>query len=136
MRISYTIKLNKSFYIPIMTNASCNDKCCVYIIHCKLCLTYYIGQTGRTAHERLREHLYCIKLNKTHSEVAVHFNAPNHKIKEHFEFYIFKSNINNKIERYYIENDLINIFKYISGSVINGFIPRTYLIKKTLTFQH
>ena len=77
-----------------------------------------------------------MKMNMKYSEVAVHFNLMNHDYRIHFEFFIFKSDITNKSDRYYIENDLINIFKCIEGSVINGFIPKTYFMKKTLTFRN
>ena len=134
LNTSFSIFLNKSFQLPIMCNANCQDKSCIYIIHCKFCNIYYIGQTGRTAHERIREHIYCIKNKKILSEVAVHFNQDHHELNKHFEFFIFKSNILSKCIRYYIENDLINIFKFLTGKVINDFIPYISLMKKTVTF--
>ena len=57
------------------------------------------------------------------------------EINEHFEFYIFKSDITERIERHYIENDLIHIFKEICGSIINEFVPFKVKMKKLLTFS-
>ena len=93
LNTNYSITLNKSFQLPILSNADCQNVCCIYIIHCKFCNEYYIGQTGRTVHDRIREHIYCIKNKKIYSEVAVHFNLNNHNYVNHFEFFIFKSNI-------------------------------------------
>jgi hypothetical protein len=94
-----------------------------------------VGQTGRTIHERIREHIYAIK-NKLFkdSEVAIHFNSHMHNYKFHFEYFIFKKDVIFRSERHYIENDLIHIILNITEKVINSFIPEIYLMKKALTF--
>jgi hypothetical protein len=118
-----------------MSNASCLSSHCIYIIHCSLCDSFYVGQTSRTIHERIREHIYAIKNNFIHrSDVASHFNTLHHNFYKHFEFFIFKKDIFCSNERHYIENDLIHIILNLSGKILNSFIPNIYLMKKTITF--
>ena len=134
LNTSYTIRISQAFFLPIMSNSDCNSIGCIYIIHCKLCNLFYVGQTGRSCHERIREHLNDIRNNDKDSEVAQHFNSKYHDYTVHFEFFIFKSDISTRIDRHYIENDLIQIVINITGKIINSFIPRIYLMKKTITF--
>ena len=128
------INITKTFIIPIMDNSDCDSVQCIYIIHCKLCNQFYVGQTGRSCHERIREHIYCIKNNKIYSEVATHFNSQSHFYKKHLEYFIFKTEVTSSKDRHYIENDLINIILHLTGKIINSFIPRLYLMRKTITF--
>ena len=94
-----------------------------------------MGQTGRTIHERIREHLYAITYKTFKlSDISFHFNSINHDVDKHFEFFIFKTYILLGKERHYIENDLIQIILSLTGRILNSFIPRIYLMKKTLTF--
>lgn len=119
----------------MLSNASCKNTAGIYIIHCKLCNHYYIGETGRSIHDRIREHIYYIKSNFITKEVAIHFNQTNHNYIRDFEFYIFKDNIITKENRHYIENDLINIFMSLKGKIMNNFIPSLFYMKKILTFN-
>lgn len=133
------ININNEFQLSIMSYSNCNSSNCIYIIHCKYCDNFYIGQTGRKISVRISEHLNNIKKhiifkNKQNSEVALHFSENNHDHLIHFEFYIFKSNINNKLDRLYIENDLIHIFHFFKTTVINNYIPPYFYMKKLITF--
>ena len=109
-----------------MHNASCYNSHGIYLIHCKLCNIFYVGQTGRTIHARLREHLYAIKNRLLdRSEVALH-DSCKHNFLLHFEFFIFKIDIKLRSERHYIENDLIHIILNLTGKILNSFIPKIH----------
>jgi hypothetical protein len=55
--------LNNSLKIPIAMpcHSTCTSKNCIYILNCKKCNKFYVGETGRTVKERFKEHLACIK---------------------------------------------------------------------------
>ncbi len=44
------------FKLPIMGNCYCESKEIVYIIECKYCCKYYIGESSRRATDRIKEH--------------------------------------------------------------------------------
>ena len=72
------IFLKNGFIVPIMSNSNCKTKNVVYIIRCKLCELFYIGETSRCLSKRFNEHLNSIKkfkpyTNKT-TEIGYHFN--------------------------------------------------------------
>ena len=121
--------------MPILSNSNCQNTAGIYIIHCKLCNFFYIGETGRSFQDRIRDHLYYIKRNFLDKEVAVHFNQINHNYLNDFEFFIFKDKIYNKEDRHYIENDLINIFITLKGKIMNNYIPSLFYMKKIITFN-
>lgn len=56
------------------------------VIYCILCMkcpgSIYIGETGRMLGRRFREHVGDIRHNRPHSEVARHFNLPNHNLDD------------------------------------------------------
>ena len=60
-------------------NKDCSVKNVVYKITCELCSKLYIGETERTAHERLTEHLRYAKHNLTPSNLkqalAIHYST-------------------------------------------------------------
>ena len=88
--VKITNSLNINNYIfPIMSDTNCLAKGIIYIIGCKRCNTYYIGESERTAEKRLSEHLRNILKFKndiyktlvhydSQSEVAIHFNCSFH----------------------------------------------------------
>ena len=49
------------FKLPLKANSNCKSKGIVYIITCKKCEIYYIGETGFSACERISQHLYDIR---------------------------------------------------------------------------
>ena len=86
----------------------------------------------------LNKHLNTIKNskifeNKTYSEVSEHFKDPNHNVKKHFKFIIINDGLNDKFIRLNYENDFIQIIKYITGKILNKYIPNIYKMK-SLTF--
>ena len=106
------IKLNDTFYLPLISNNLCESLNCIYLIRCLLCNVYYIGET-KNIKKRISGHKSKIKnfdpfvLNDM--EVALHFNLKGHNFEEHFRFYIFKDNINDEKLRFSTETDIINI---------------------------
>ena len=131
------ILLNDFFYLPILSHSNCNSIGCVYIIECKFCKFYYIGETGRIVKERIQEHIRLIihhsLFKNTESEVAQHFNLPLHNYRYHFKYYVVKNNISNLKDRRHIENDMIQIIRHVTNRIINFYIPSKYKLKH-LTF--
>ena len=78
----YFLKLKFNFYLPICINSSCNSSGIIYIIKCKICPdVFYIGESGRSVSNRIREHINDIKrftpfyISKN---VSFHFNLFRH----------------------------------------------------------
>jgi hypothetical protein len=126
------------FYFPLINNNNCNNTHLVYIIICKLCKIFYIGETSKRAVDRIKQHIYSIKSFKPFenvtSEVSEHFNLRNHKLDIHFEFCIFKDNLIDKESRLSIESDLIHLFKMFNFEIINKKISNHNYIK-SLSFS-
>ena len=59
---------------------NCNTRNVIYLIDCLKCKNQYIGQTGRSFKERIREHLGYIRNNKISEPTGLHFNLPGHNI--------------------------------------------------------
>ena len=57
----FYINLSKNFKLPIMVNANCNTESVIYIITCKKCNIFYIGETGKKVKLRIQKHLNNIK---------------------------------------------------------------------------
>jgi hypothetical protein len=55
----------------------------IYIIHCTLCNTNYVGMTTNTIKQRIHNHLSCIR-NWRNTSVANHFITAGHDIDRHF----------------------------------------------------
>jgi hypothetical protein len=134
----------KNYSIPIQSNSNCDSLGIVYIIKCKKCNIFYIGESYRSARTRISDHLYSIKKFSKNirkslvnfekcSEVSIHFNISGHK-EEDFSFYLFKSELNNDLIRKSTETDLINFFLKFEIPIINKKIPKIEHIK-TLTFS-
>ena len=112
----------------IMNNSNCQSKNIIYILNCKLCDTFYVGQS-LCANKRLKSHIKAIRINKTSSNcvcVHKHFNQIGHDSLKYFTFNIFKTDINNKFKRLALESQLINLLVYLGFKVINDFIPDLY----------
>jgi hypothetical protein len=122
----YFIKINNSFSLPLFNNSNCNSENLIYILECKLCFSFYIGQTENIK-KRLYQHLYNIKnfipFHKTCTCVSFHFNLKPHNYKYNFNFYILISNINNKKERNLMETFIIHLFIKLNAKVLNDYIP-------------
>jgi hypothetical protein len=118
------ISFNQNFSLPILSNCNCKSKFCIYILHCKYCNCYYIGETKQTFEERFKHHISDIKCFipylKEKSEVAFHFNRKGHIVKEHLKAFIFTCDIINDEYRKMIESELIHIFLIMGCKVINS----------------
>jgi len=60
---------------------TCKSSNLVYLITCRCCNLQYVGQTGRTLADRIRDHLSNIRTKKS-TPIALHFNLPNHSITD------------------------------------------------------
>lgn len=54
----------------------------VYLIECKKCRIWYVGQTSNTLQERIRGHFYDIKQGNQFKSVSRHFMGNNHTIRD------------------------------------------------------
>ena len=140
--INYYIKA-KGFILPLLNKSNCMSKGIVYIIKCKRCSVFYIGESKRKACVRINEHISNISrfgknldLNiaklEDISETAIHFNEQGHNMHEDFEFSIFKKDLEDS-ERWSNETDLINIFLRRNIPILNKKLNSIYSIRH-LTF--
>ena len=69
--------------VSIYKTFTCTSKGIIYAILCTKCpQILYIGETGQMLAERFRSHLFDIRHNSNHSEVANHFNSVLHNIDD------------------------------------------------------
>lgn len=125
---SYFINLN-NFLLPILSNSSCKSENCIYLLNCKLCESYYVGQTKRLK-RRIRDHLNTIYFNNSFGSnckcVSNHFKQPRHNYSKHFQFFVFNVNIVELKFRLNIESQLIHLLRFLNINLINDFIPDFY----------
>ncbi|CAF1089856.1 unnamed protein product [Brachionus calyciflorus] len=130
--------------IPLKSNSHCMSTGAVYVIKCKKCNLFYIGETGKMVKQRILEHIYGIKYFKNNSikclirydscsETAIHFAPADHEINRDFQFFIFKSGLIDSSIRKSTESELINLFLILNVPIINKKIPNHKYIK-TLSF--
>ena len=129
------IRLNE-FYLPILSNATCNTENAVYIIKCINCSSFYIGQT-ETVGRRLNTHISNCFFNTPPKNlntacVVEHFNNDLCSLI-HFSFYIFRSNIENKYHRLNIETMLIHLFLDLNINLLNDKIPDKHYWNRKFT---
>ena len=121
------IKLDKfsNLKIKLMNNASCTSTDLIYIIICKKCKLFYIGETSQTLKARTSQHLNHIinfkpYLKYEDKEVAKHFRRTSHKLSD-FKVCVFKTGLENIKIRKYQELDLINRFNINKIRCMNTF---------------
>jgi hypothetical protein len=137
----------KNLTLPFKSNSTCTSTGIIYIIFCIKCKVFYIGESGRSANKRIKEHLNSIERfnnNLNNSlinfdkipEVAKNFNLKHHNYINDFKFCIFEANVINKDIRTSIETDLINIFKN-SNNLISNDVNKQHNLDniKYFTFQ-
>ena len=120
------ILLNDNYFLPIFDNCNCKSKDVVYIISCKLCKSYYIGET-QDFYKRVQNHLTSIRKYKpfeTNKCVAIHFNTRPHDYKLHLNFFILHINQECSDWRRNSELFYIYLFKRLGLSLINDDIPK------------
>ena len=123
--LNYFINI-KNFIFPILSNSSCSSVNVIYIISCRLCNSYYVGQT-KYLKKRISEHLNTCIFNNSFGGnckgVMNHFNKNGHNLEKNFCFYVFRTNIEHLYERLDIEAQLINILKILKVKIMNDLIP-------------
>ena len=127
---SNLIKYNRFIKIPITCNSSCESSHVIYIIRCKKCNYFYIGQTSRSIKERIKEHLYAINkfipYFKNFHATSIHFNLKGHTIND-FSFFVYSKNLTEDTKRCHIESKLIEIFQNILNlKLMNINIPNCF----------
>ena len=55
---------------------NCKTNGVIYLITCEKCKIQYVGQSGRSFHDRIREHMYSIVKNE--NAIGIHFNSKAH----------------------------------------------------------
>ena len=124
---NYYILIN-GFYLPIMADSNCKSINIIYILTCKLCKSYYIGQSN-SAGCRLKTHIRDCRKNRTSSNcvcVHKHFNSSDHGALKYFTFNIFNIDIKSLFKRLSLETQLIHLFLKLDAKVINIQIPNIY----------
>ena len=118
----YNIKIN------IKTNATCQTSNIIYIIICKKCNVFYIGETNTSLRNRISQHINHIinfkpYLKYYNKEVPKHFRKkyPQHSFKD-FKVCVFKSNFVNSKIRKQEELDLVNFLNTNKKRCINQII--------------
>ena len=128
---NYFINLG-GFYLPILSNSNCESENLVYIINCRLCNFFYVGQTKKIK-RRMRDHLNSCFFNNTFSSnckgISKHFNKPGHNLYKDFNFFIFRDKLTELYLRLSIETQLITLFKRLEIKLMNDFIPDEYVFK-------
>jgi predicted GIY-YIG superfamily endonuclease len=113
--------------IPIFNNCDCEAKNGIYFIKCKLCNLFYIGES-KDIKRRIGYHIGTIRnftpFYKYHSlPIAHHFNLKDHNYNLHFEFSIFKCDIEDDTKRFQIETETIHFIKQMVPKILNNNIP-------------
>ena len=76
----------------VTINKDCSVKNVVYRIDCIICLKFYVGETERTAHDRLGEHLRYAKYPNTPSNIkealATHYRTEHKDLAPNLRFNI------------------------------------------------
>lgn len=138
---SFCIKF-KNICIPIKNDSNCSSIGSVYVIKCKICNLFYIGETKKEVKKRIFEHIYNIGYFKKNvmkslinfnrcSEVAQHFSDVKHdflNLQNCFQLFIFKSNLNDCKLRKSTETELIHLFLNLKIPILNKKIPSSKYI--------
>ena len=97
---------------------SCNRRNLIYAIQCKRCQKQYVGETGKTLHERFGYHLRNIENNEG-TMVAKHFNEPTHRGIVDVEIAVLQFCYTSKTIRKYRESELILNLKTLAPRGLN-----------------
>jgi hypothetical protein len=124
---NYYIQLKDNFILPFFNNSNCKSENVIYILSCKLCKMYYIGQSNNL-YNRINTHISKIKnftpfSNNNSNCVSNHFNLKLHNYELHLNFFIIHTDISNLKDRLNIEKFYIHLFKRLDVNIINDFIP-------------
>ena len=78
--VHFTSFQRNSFF-KIHSFLNCKTTNIVYLISCEKCYLQYVGETGRSLADRVREHRSNIKQKKK-TPISIHFNSENHSVDD------------------------------------------------------
>ena len=130
----YYIKLKNNFLLPIFDDSNCKSVDLIYLIKCKKCFSFYVGETSNLK-DRIYNHLYSIKKFEPFNEkkftvVCAHFNSKGHNWVNDIVFYVIKIGLNDRELRLKYETFFINLFRKLNINLMNDYIPDMDLIRK------
>ena len=112
----------KGFPLFLKSAASCSATCCVYILHCRLCNIYFIGQTQ--SFPELLQAMNPADMSaqgKQRFIVAEHFAQSFHNVHKHFSFWIFKDfQLHERTSRRDCESFLYSIFRKLDLKMLHS----------------
>ncbi len=119
---SFTFPL-KNKTLPILCDSDCNSSNLVYLITCKKCNVFYIGETMRTLNLRISEHLNTIKKIVVNGRfwdfvVARHF-FKDHNLYKDFCVQVIRKDFIDIYARKNYESFLIQLFRYLEIKTLN-----------------
>ncbi len=121
-------KLDSKFIFVINTNSTCATDNCIYIIICKKCNVFYIGETSQTIRNRMNNHFHTLRNSnfKTNDQAKMvipdHFKLMDHDYETHFSFTIIKQGLVDSRYRFGFEQEFIHFFK-ANHRILNINIP-------------
>ena len=85
--VSLTTVTGPKSNLTITDHFNCTTPNIIYCrVQCSNCNKLYIGETGRSLGDRIRDHLYDIRKNDQPKPVSRHFNSSNHCISDFVAF--------------------------------------------------
>ena len=69
-------------HAEIEQEVDCQTKNVIYCITCKKCKMQYIGETGRVAKERFKEHISYVENKQLEKATGEHFNLRGHSVSD------------------------------------------------------
>jgi hypothetical protein len=125
--------IKNCFTLPIIDNCSCDAENIIYLIACKKCHMFYIGESGRTVKTRFYEHLNNIsnykKFSVKKTEISMHFGQSDHDLDRDIGFAVLKKDVQDSFQRKSLEADIINIFKALNIRILNELQPNPDNVK-------
>jgi hypothetical protein len=119
------LDIHSNLKLKLISNATCMTKNVIYIIICKKCNLFYVGETSDTLKARISQHLNHILKFKPYEkyhdkEVARHFRRDKHKLSD-LKVCVFRADLSDTKLRKYLELDLINRLNINKKRCINTF---------------
>ena len=71
-----------NFNAEIQQEVTCQTRNVIYCITCKKCNMQYVGETGRVAKDRFREHIGYVENNQSEKATGWHFNQRGHSVSD------------------------------------------------------
>ena len=125
-------KFNLPIFIPQKT--TCTSKNCIYILNCKKCNVFYVGETSRSFKTRFSEHYYRINylknyyndetkinkfnINNVNCKLLYNHFAQNHVLEDDLRFQIFGCDFISLRKR--LESDLIFVLNTLQPNGLNS----------------